>query len=280
MAEFVTFVPFAMLLAGKRGWRMALTPVAGMLIAILTASRAAVGFGAVGFALVVILSSLRKWTPRKGRILAVGVAIVLILAPFAWSSFQERFAQQRVGGADERVLLNNAAAMILSDHPFGIGANNYTVVANSHGYAARAGVPWSNPFAIVHSVYWLTAAETGYLGVITFVFLWLQITVVSLRCTWKYKKDYRSDILLGLAITLIVVGLHNAYEWIFFVSNAQYLFAITAGMVAGLAEQLGYWGAPQRVATSFHASPQLDATAASRHPLKPGPKTAKLNDGT
>ena len=107
----------------------------------------------------------------------------------------------------------------------------------------RAGVPWSNPFAIVHSAYWLTAAETGYLGVITFVFLWLQITWVSIRCAWKYKKDYRGDIMLGLAATLVVIALHNAYEWVFFLYSAQYLFAITAGMVAALAEQLGYWGA-------------------------------------
>ena len=114
------------------------------------------------------------------------------------------------------MILNNAAAMILHDHPFGIGANNYIVVANSQGYAERAGVPWSNPFAIVHSVYWLTAAETGYLGVITFVFLWLQITWVSIRCAWKYKNDYRGDIMLGLAATLVVIALHNAYEWVFF----------------------------------------------------------------
>jgi hypothetical protein len=53
--------------------------------------------------------------------------------------------------------------------------------------------------------------------------------------------------LLGLGVTLLVIGLHNAYEWVFLVYNVQYLFGITAGLVAGLAEQLGYWRTPQRV---------------------------------
>ena len=278
MVEFATFVPFALLLAGKRGWQTITAPIAGSLVAILTASRAAVGFGAIGFAIIFILSSFRKWTPRKGRILAAAIVVFIALTPIAWSTFEKRFAEQRVGGADERVLLNNAAAMILHDHPFGIGANNYLIVANGQGYARRAGVPWSNPLAIVHSIYWLTAAETGYLGVITLILLWLRVTFVSLKCALKYKKDYRGDILLGLSATLIVIGLHNAYEWIFLVFNAQYLFGITAGMVAGLAEQLGYWGAPKRVPAPSHASIHLGPAVASRHPFNAQPKRAQFHD--
>jgi hypothetical protein len=268
IVEFATFVPFAALLAGQRGWRMTITPVAGIVIAILTVSRAAVGFGVVGFGLVFVISSLRKWTPRKGRILAAGIIIILAAAPFAWYSFKDRFAEQPAGGADERVLLNNAAGMILHDHPFGIGANNYTVVANGQGYAQRAGVPWSNPFAIVHSVYWLTAAETGYFGLVTLLILWIRITVVSLRCAWKYTGDYRGDIQVGLAVTLIVVGLHNAYEWIFLVYSPEYLFAITAGLVAGLAEQLGYWGSRRQAAAAIPRPLRPVAAAASRHMLE------------
>ena len=52
----------------------------------------------------------------------------------------------RVAGGDERVLLNNAAAMILHDHPFGIGANNYIVVANSQGYADSCRRAMVEPF--------------------------------------------------------------------------------------------------------------------------------------
>ena len=147
---------------------------------------------------------------------------------------------------DERAIFNDVSAMMLADHPFGIGANNYVVVAIS-GYSERAGVPWSSAVAIVHNVYWLTAAEAGYFGLMALVLLWLQIMIASLRCGWKSTQDFRGDMLLGLGVTLLVVGLHNAYEWVFLVNNVQYLFGVTAGLVAGLAEQLGYWRVRRRV---------------------------------
>ena len=244
--EFAIFMPFAILLAGKRRWQTTVAPIAGAIIAIFSASRAAIGFGALGFILIFFISSLRRWTPRKARVLIVGIIVIIFLSPIAVYSLQERFAKDPQAPGDERALLNNAAAMILADHPFGIGANNYVVVANSRGYSERADIPWSSSMAIVHSVYWLTAAETGYFGLIAFILLWAQITFTSLRCGWKYTKDIRGDILLGLGATLLVVALHNAFEWVFLVYDVQYLFGITAGLVAALAEQLGYWGAPQR----------------------------------
>jgi O-antigen ligase len=246
ISEFAMFTPFALMLAGKRGWQTIVAPIAGGIIAVLTASRAAVGFGAIGLIVIFLLSSSRRWTPRKGRVLLAGIVAIAVLTPVAVISFQERFALEQVGG-DERAMFNDVTAMMLADHPFGIGANNYVVVAQSGGYSERAGVPWSSALAIVHNVYWLTAAEAGYLGVIALVLLWLQITIAGFRSGWKYTKDFRGDLLLGLGVTLLIVGLHNAYEWIFMTYNVQYLFGITAGLVAGLAEQLGYWKVGRQV---------------------------------
>jgi hypothetical protein len=248
VTEFAILTPFALLLAGRRSWQTTVAPIAGMLIAILTASRAAIGFSTIGLVLVFLGSSLRKWTPKKASVLFKGVIVFSLLAPFAWYSLQERYAQEPIPAADERVLFNRAAEMILSDHPFGVGTNNYVIIANSGGYSERAGVPWTSSVAIVHSVYWLTAAETGYFGLIALVLLWVRINFVSLRCGWKYTDDVRGDMLLGLGVTLVIVALHNAYEWVFLVYSVQYLFGITAGLVAGLSEQLGYWGTPQQVA--------------------------------
>ena len=260
ISEFAMFTPFALLLAGKRRWQTTVAPIAGAIVAVLTASRAAVGFGAIGLVMIFLASSLRSWTPRKARALLASVTVILVLSPIAWNSFQERFAKAPVG-ADERAMFNEASAMILADHPFGIGANNYVVVANSGGYSERARIPWTSAVAIVHNLYWLTAAETGYFGLIALVLLWFQITITSLRCSWKYTKGFRGDMLLGLGVTLLVVGLHNAYEWVFLVFNVQYLFGITAGLVAGLSEQLGYWGAPQRVARE---RPYIGANSGTR----------------
>jgi len=39
----------------------------------------------------------------------------------------------------------------------------------------------------------------------------------------------------------LTVYVHNFYEWIFVTFQTEYLFAINAAMIAGLAQQLGYW---------------------------------------
>ena len=51
----------------------------------------------------------------------------------------------------------------------------------------------------------------------------------------------RGDLLLGLGVALLTVYIHSYFEWIFFTTYVQYMFAITVGLVAGLAQQLGYW---------------------------------------
>lgn len=253
VSEFVTFPLFALLLAGKRGWQTTIAPLAGVIIAVLTTSRATVGLYGLGLTLAFVVSSLRKWTTRKAAVLFVGIIAIALISPVALYSFEKRFAANPEGiEFDERALFNGAAAMILADHPFGIGANNYVVAANAGGYMTRAGVPWGGGQrdAIVHNAYWLAAAETGYLGVAALLLLIFRPMVSALRCGWQNRIDSRGDLLLGLGISLLVVSIHNNYEWIFFYSYTQYLFAMTLGLIAGLTEQLGYW----RRAPSFNST--------------------------
>ena len=133
--------------------------------------------------------------------------------------------------------------MIFSDHPMGVGANNYVIVANVQGYSVRAGVAATRNSlsANVHNAYLLSAAETGYLGLVAFVLLLLRPLTVAFHCGWRSRGDQRGDLLLGLGTSLFIVYIHSFFEWGFFLFQTQYLFAMTAGLVAGLAQQLGYW---------------------------------------
>ena len=132
--------------------------------------------------------------------------------------------------------------MIFADHPLGIGANNYVLIANE-GYNRAAGVASgvSSELANVHNVYWLVAAESGYFGLVTFLFFLLRPASLAFLCGWRNRRDPRGDLLLGLGVALLTVYIHSFYEWIIVDFEAQYLFVMTVGLVAGLAEQLGYW---------------------------------------
>jgi len=36
------------------------------------------------------------------------------------------------------------------------------------------------------------------------------------------------------------------YEWIFVYTTVQYFYAMCVGLIAGIAQQMGYWGTPRR----------------------------------
>jgi O-antigen ligase len=275
MSHFVTFPWLALLLAGERGWRPVAGPLVGLIIAALTVSRGVVGLLGAGYVGIFVLSMLRRWTSRKAIILAVGVASGCVLAPVILSSFEQRFneAERSPGydaAYDERAAFESAATSMISDHPFGVGANYYVVAANTGGYNTRADVTWAggSESANVHNIYFLVAAETGYIGLITFVLMLLQPLIVAFRCGWRNRGDRRGDLLLGLGMSLLIVYVHSYFEWIFISFQAQYMFALNAGMVAGLATQLGYWRSPasNRVALDRARAPLTRA---------PGTKAAR-----
>src|SRR5262249_8588698 len=159
-----------LLLSGQSGWIPVLVPLVGSVIAVLTTSRATIGLAAFGYATVFVVSAVRRWTSRKALILMAGTMAVVILTPIALSSFERRFAtvpQVELYADDERTALKEAASMVLSDHPLGVGSNQYVIVVNTQGYNEKAGVAPTvgSSGAFVHNVYWLVAAESGYLGV-------------------------------------------------------------------------------------------------------------------
>jgi O-antigen ligase len=248
MSHLIVLPFFALLLAGQRSWISTATPIVGAVIWVLTASRATLGLGAIGLVALFLVSAVRKWTSRKARVLIAGLAVLVVFVPLAISSLEARFAANPLddSGIDERVVLNDAAALMLTDHPFGVGANNFTVVANTDRYYDRVPLSWMSRIAIVHNLYWLTAAEMGYLGIIALLVLLGQLIFVAFRCGWRYRSDQRGDLLLGFGMAIFIVCVHSWYEWIFVTLQVQYLFALVVGLVGGLATQLGYWRQPYR----------------------------------
>ena len=268
VTHFVALPAFALLLGGRLGWPLAAAAPVGLAVDVLTTSRGGLGFAILGFTIIFIFSALRKWTVRKRTILIIAVLGALVVVPVAISSFDRRFSNQAESIAidyDERGAFERAAIMMLSDNPLGQGANHYVVVANLGGYNNRAGVVpvAGSEGANVHNVYFLVAAETGYLGLITFVLMLLRPLTVALLCGWNNRGDQRGDLLIGLGVTLLVVYVHNLFEWIFVLLETQYMFAMDLGLVAGLATQLGYWS---RTASQAHAlrADRLSKIRASR----------------
>jgi O-antigen ligase len=265
MSHLVTLPFFALLLTGKRGALPAAVVLAGVIIDVSTASRATIGLSAFGFAAIFVLSAIGNWTPRKARVLLIGVLAIAVLAPAAMLSLEKRFEVVPLGdddsGYDERGAYKAAAAMMLSDHPMGIGANHFAVIGNVGHYYEKADV---GAYALgragnVHNIYYLVAAETGYLGLIAFLIFLSAPLIVAFRCGWRNLSDERGSLLLGFGVALLTVYIHSWVEWSLATFSAEYLLVMTIGLVASNARQLGYWrsGHLLRVDKSHKVANQL-----------------------
>ncbi len=253
MTNFVVVPFFALLLAGRGGRLPLIAVLAGGVVDVLTVSRGAIEIAGFGFAVVFLFSAMRHWTSRKRLVLLTGAAIIAVLAPLVISAVDQRGAAEVEGSDKSRILLNDEATAILFDHPFGVGSAQYVIAAREGGYR-QPGMDWE---VIVHNVYLLVAAETGYLGLITFVILLSCPVIVAFRCSWRNPRDVRGDLLLGLGVALLTVYLQSLFEWIFLQYMTQYMFAMEAGLVAGLAQQLGYWRQHMPAKTARFAAPAL-----------------------
>jgi O-antigen ligase len=241
ISHLIVFPCFALLLTGRREWLLVGGLLAGVIVDILTGSRATLGLAGIGFASVFVLSAYRRWTSRKALVLMIGIVVLAVIAPVAISSIGQRGGASLESSDGERDALIAAAAAIVNDHPLGVGANLFVPTANLGGYYIRSGVSWRSYGAFVHNVYWLVAAELGVAGLACFLIFAFRPVMVALLCGIRFRKDIRGDLLVGLGVGLLMVYLHSSFEWILLTFQPQYFLAISLGLVAGLAQQLGYF---------------------------------------
>jgi len=241
MSHFVALPALALVLGGSREKWLWLGPIGGLIVVVVAGSRATFGLAIGAYVLMFLLSAMQGWSARKGAVSGLAMLALLVAAPLAVNSLTERFAAEgNTGDYDERAAFERAARMMVDDHPFGVGANQYTLVANVEGYSQRAGVVWNSGSrgANVHNIFYLFAAETGWLGAAAFILLLLNAGLLAFRYSWKRRWDEQSQLLLGLGVAIATVSVHSMFEWIMVTYTAQYLLAVDLGLIAGLSTQV------------------------------------------
>ncbi|MBW8295320.1 O-antigen ligase family protein [Sphingopyxis sp.] len=242
MLHCVTLPLLAFLLAGERRKIFMLGVLAALVAVAFGASRGAVGFVGIGMAILFFLSIVRKPTAHKWKMAGLAVLALAVVTPVVIASFGDRYELRpdSEGSNEERISFEAAAKAMWSDHPMGVGANQYILIANVSGYSERAGVIWNfeSRSAPVHNMYLLIAAETGWPGLITFVMLIIWSILRGLAFAFGNRTDPRGEIVLGASVAILVLALHGLYEWVFVTFYAQYVFAISLGIIAGIIRQV------------------------------------------
>lgn len=240
MTYLPLFSSFTLILSGDRSIISKIGLAASLVTVVLTGSRGTVGIAGVAFFALLILSILSDPSRRKMMVAAVSAGVILIVAPVAYGTLHKRFiSEPRSTGYDERAAFEKAAHLMIQDHPMGVGANEYVLVANARGYSNRAGViaVSGSRAANVHNVYLLMAAETGILGLASFSVLLLYCIGAAFALAWAKPRFQCSQIAAAIGITLIAIAVHSFVEWIFVTEGMQYLFAMCIGFIAGLRRQ-------------------------------------------
>jgi O-antigen ligase len=236
MSHSAVMPAFALLLGGSRRFFPVLIVIAGAVIAYVGASRATIGLYGLGLLITLILSLRHKVTGSK---VAIGITALGVLAvgyPVMQLAIARRTAVDIQSSNAERHSLIDAATMIIADHPFGIGANNYVLVANIGGYSERAGVSWyyesrSEP---VHNSYLLVLAELGWLGFIGLIGFVGSFIFLGWKALRRLPPGRSSDLLVGVLGATVITAIHSAFEFVPMMFFMHYMFAINFGMLIGL----------------------------------------------
>ncbi len=186
--------------------------------------------------MVTIALSIRlKTTGRKNAIAGAALLGLLLAAPVMLWAIDRRSDAARASSDEERSAMIRAARMIIADHPLGVGPNQYLLVANIGGYSSRAGVAWNaaNRSAPVHNSYYFITAELGFLGLLGMVTILFSMIWTGFRALKRVGLGERSDILVGVVATLIIVSAHLAFEWLVATNYVQYLLAMTHRHLGG-----------------------------------------------
>jgi hypothetical protein len=180
--------------------------------------------------LVVGMSSLRGIDARKLKIIGSLVVGGLLASLKSFETVYKRFAEAPKESEIARDLFNTAASAMASDHPFGVGINLYSYALEHDGYAERFNIEAGDRAGIAHHMYWLTAAEAGYIGLACYLLLLASVLVGAARLV--RDRGPMGEISVGILAGLTVTYTQGMAEWILRQTPMSYCFWLFAAMVS------------------------------------------------
>jgi hypothetical protein len=229
----------ALVLARRADWLPLAAFVAGGMTLLFALSRGALTIFLLATTMTFLISIVHHYSPRKFIIALIGLSVGIALFVKASGSIYSRFENPgEAAGTELRLQLIDVSAQMLRDHPLGVGINQFSLAAEIEGYAERVGT-MERPAPTVHHIYWLTAAELGYPGIVGFVVLMLAPVSLAFRTGFGApREDVRGDLALGLGTGLLFMCVHGFLEAIWRQTPGGYIFWQATSIVAALAREL------------------------------------------
>lgn len=210
----------------------------GLLLAtVMTFSRAGMALGAFAAMGVLAFANLRSRSMRVAIATVVAFAGITAGAALSLPSIIDRIMEAPPTSAGARDEYNLSAKLMLQANPMGVGINQFShVMTNNKEYRRHIKVMANEKQAgVCHHVYWLTAAELGWLGLALFMVI---IVRFAWRALWYAWRSPGRDGALQAALFLGMVATHASgfLEWVLRITPLFFTYALCAGISVGLAE--------------------------------------------
>ncbi|WP_322800631.1 O-antigen ligase family protein [Thermoflexus sp.] len=225
----------------------------------------ALGLGALGIGGMALLALLVSWSrgawlgaavamgtligmlPARGRWGLAALTALILTGIFLWTAgwipapIRDRLrgAMEEIQVIDvrgvevndanfaiiERLAHWQAAVEMIRAHPWlGIGFGNYAAA-----YPAYALIRWPNPLGHAHNIYLNMAAETGLIGLLLYLLLWIVIGLQTGRA-WRRSKGWRRGLAAGIMAAWMHLHIHQLFDNLY-VANLPLFIALYGAWV-------------------------------------------------
>lgn len=183
-----------------------------------TYSRGAILCYPLSVGVTALVSIGARFSPTKvlrlAPLLLAGLLGVSLMLP----SIVERFENAPKSSGEKRRFFALTALNVVRDHPVaGVGINNWAVFLNGHeGYqdTSPAGLDEKGNIGIVETIYLLTAAECGWVGLVLLLAWFLYYWGVALRLAFRLARTEWAYVPAGILGGLTGCYLQSGLEWV------------------------------------------------------------------
>ncbi len=210
----------ALIASGSRGaWLGAATAMGTLIVMLPARSR-------WGFAALAAIAFLGAFLSISGRIPApLQVRLAGVLEELRITDVRGAEVNTANFAIVERLAHWQAALEMIRAHPWwGVGFGNYAAA-----YPTYALIRWPNPLGHAHNIYLNVAAETGGIGLLLYLALWMVIGAQTWRA-WRRNAGWRRGLAAGLMGAWMHLHVHQFFDNLY-VANLPLLLALYGAWV-------------------------------------------------
>jgi hypothetical protein len=216
-------------------WRRVLSVAGGLgLLFAVVATLSRAGMALAGAAACLALVLALAGHPRRvrlGPVLLIG-SLLALGGLKASDSLMRRMQDAPKESAEARDEFNHAAQLMAEDRTLGVGINLFSeAMTRNDRYRAHVQVMGQEEHAgVCHHIYWLTAAELGYPGLVLFLMWLLRLWLVPLGGLLRLPGAELRPLIAG-SVGVGCLHLAGLFEWGFRITPVYQQFLLVSALL-------------------------------------------------